>query len=224
MTLTLAFSDTVPGGDATTPKTGDLSSVVTVGSTNAAIRITNTGNDPCSLYWRDTGTSGFSPKQLIPQDSVDVWVSLTAARTFEYYFDASVLKVEVAYFFGGGLTSTVTVSDITDRIVALGYTVSASGDVTSAQVQLWLNDITTEVTVAATRYALIASQTLNVNFKNLVIINGTIAKALMNLRNKGASQGRIAQAIAVSSSTADMDWAEYKAQVERISQGIYYGA
>jgi len=224
MTITAGFTDAVPSGDAGTPKTGSLVAAITAGSTDCVVIISNTGDMPLNLYWRKTGTTPYYLLTIMPQVSVEQWISLTAARTFEYYFDASTLQVDVAYFFGTGLSSSVSLSDITDRIIALGYTVGASGDVTSAQVQLWLDDITAEVTMAATRYALIAQQTLSATFKNLVIKNGTIAKALVNLRNKGAAQGRIAQAIAVSNSTADMDWAEYKAQVERISQGIYYGA
>jgi hypothetical protein len=224
MSIVTAFSDSTPGGTADSPKTGDLSGCVTAGSTNADIRVTNTGDTPCSFNWRDTGTTPFYQKSLLPLESVDLILSLTAARTFEYYFDASSLQVDVAYFFGTGLSSTVSLSDIEAWLTMHGHIIGASGDITSAQVQLCLNEITTEVTMAATRYALIAQQTLNASFKNHVILKGTVAQALYALRGKSGAQGLRAEAIQVNSATADNYMGEYRSYIERIMSGIFYGA
>lgn len=224
MTIISGFSDAVPGGDATTPKTGDLSGAISVGGTDCDVLVTNTGDYPCNLYWRKTGTTAFRLLQILPSVTGGFPLSLTAARTFEYYFDDGALQVDVAYFFGTGLSVSVSLSDIEAWLVMHGYTIGASGDITSAQVQLCLDQITAEVTMAATRYALIAMQTLNASFKNIVILKGTIAQALYALRGKSGAQGLRAEAIQVNSATADMYMGEYKSYIERIMSGIFYGA
>jgi len=224
MTITTGFSDAVPGGDATAPKTGDLTGAISSGSTDAILLITNTGDMPCNLYWRKTGTVPYYLLSINPQVSVDQWISLTSARTFEYYFDASTLQVDVAYFFGTGLSSPVLLSDVEAWLTMHGYTISASGDMTSAQVQLCLDDITAEVTMAATRYGLIANQTLSAAFKNHVILKGSIAQALYALRGKSAAHGLQAQAVRVDSATADTYMGTYKGYIERLMSGIFYGA
>ena len=226
MALTNAFTDSnpTPNGSESSPIAGSLTSVVTAGSTNAAIRITNTGDFPCAFYWRDTGTTTFQYKPILPSESVDIWVALTAARTFEYYYDASTIRVDVAYFFGTGLSSSVSLSDVEAWLTMHGYTIGASGDLTSAQVQLCLDHVTAEVTMAATRYALIASQTLSADFKNHVIMKGATAQALYALSNKGAAHGLQAQAVRVDNATTDMYMAQYKSYIERIMSGIFYGA
>jgi len=220
----LGFIDAVPGGDATTPKIGDLSGAVTAGSTNADTRITNTGDTPCSFNWRDTGTTPFYQKSLLPLESVDIKIALTAARTFEYFFDASTLQVDVTYFWGTGLSSTVTLSDVTAWLVAHGYTISASGDLTSAQVQLFLDDITSEVTPAASIWNAIRSQTLDAGLKNRIILKGTIAQALFALRNKGASSGLSQNRIIVDSETANNYQAYYERKVDDMLKGNSLGA
>ncbi len=224
MGIISGFTDSTPSGDASSPKTGDLSSAISAGSTEANIRITNTGDFPCFLNWRNIGDTDYNPKFLNPFDSADIWISLTAARTFEYYFDAGVLKVDVTYFFGSVGISTVTVTDVTNWLTMHGYTISASSDLTSAEVQLCIDEITAEVTMAVTRYALIASQTLNSSFKNHVILKGTVAQALYALRNVGATRGLTSDMIIISTETADRYYAVYKEEIERISQGTYYGA
>ena len=224
MTITTGFSDAVPGGDATTPKTGDLSSAITVGSKEANIRITNTGDWPCNLNWRNIGDTVFTPKSILPNDSADIWISLTVSRTFEYYFDAGALQVDVTYFFGSAGISEVTVTDVTAWLTMHGYTIGASGDLTSDEVQLCLTEIIAEVTMATTRYALIASQTLSAAFKSHVILKGTVAQALYALRNVGATRGLTSDMIIISTETADRYYAVYKEEIERISQGTYYGA
>ncbi len=220
MTITAGFTDSSPSGDATTPKIGDLSSVVTAGSTDLVAILTNTGDMPMNLYWRKTGTVPYYLLTIVPQVSVEQWISLTAARTFEYYFDASTLQVDVAYFFGTGLSSSVSLSDVTAWITMLGYTVSATGHLTSAEVQLCLDKITAEVNTAATRYGLIASQTLDATYKNHTILNGSVAQALYVLRNVGATRGLTSDMIIISTETADRYNAEYKEEFDKINSGI----
>jgi hypothetical protein len=224
MSIVTAFLDSTPGGTADSPKTGDLSGCVTAGSTNADIRVTNTGDTPCSFNWRDTGTTPFYQKSLLPLESVDLKLSLTAARTFEYYFDASSLQVDVAYFFGTGLSSTVSLSDVEAWLTMYGYTISASGDLTSAQVQLCLDRATSEVTMATIRYALIAMQTLNADWKNIVIKDGAVAHALRALDNKGAARGLEQQTQRISPAMASQMIADYNTAILKIEAGIYYGA
>lgn len=179
---------------------------------------------PMNLYWRKTGTTPYYLLTISPQVSTDQWISLTAARTFEYYFDASTLQVDVAYFFGAAGLSVVLLSDVEAWLIMHGYTIGSSGDITSAQVQLCLDQITIEVTMAATRYALIAMQTLSASFKNHVILKGTIAQALYALRNRGASTGLTQDRIIVSAETANSYDAQYREYIDKIQQGIYYGA
>lgn len=224
MTLTLAFSDVTPGGDSTTPKTGDLSSVVTAGSTNTLALIKNTGGDICNLYWREIGATPFNLMQLSPDTSQVIPLSLTAARTFEYYFDASTISVYVSTSWGTGLTSSVSLSSVEDWLTMYGYTISASGDITSAQVQLCLDRATSEVTMASTRYALIAMQTLNADWKNTVIRDGAIAHALRALENKGAAHGLEQQSQRVDANERANIIASYNTAILKIETGIYYGA
>ncbi len=226
MTIVSGFTDATPGGDSGTPKTGDLSSAITAGSTNADILVTNTGNDPCNFYWRKTGTTAadFRLLQLLPSATGGFPLSLTSARTFEYYFDASTLSVDVAYFFGEGLTSTVSLSDIEAWLTMYGYTISASGNLTSAQVQLCLDRATSEVTMASSRYARIASQTLNSDWKNIVIKDGAIAHALRALSNNGAADGLEQQSARVDDKMVAQLVADYNTAILKIEAGIYYGA
>jgi hypothetical protein len=149
---------------------------------------------------------------------VDLKLSLTAARTFEYYFDASSLQVDVAYFFGTGLSSTVSLSDVEAWITMLGYTIGTH--LTSAEVQLCLDKVTAEVVTAATRYGLIASQTLDATFKNHTILNGSVAQALYVLRNVGATRGLTSDMVIISTETADRYNAEYKEELDTIKSGI----
>jgi hypothetical protein len=153
-------------------------------------------------------------------ESVDLKLTLTAARIFEYYFDAGALQVDVTYFWGTGLSSSVSLSDVTAWITMLGYTVSATGHLTSAEVQLCLDKVTAEVTTAATRYALIAMQTLDATFKNHTILNGSVTQALYVLRNVGATRGLTSDMIIISTETADRYNAEYKEEIEIIKQGF----
>lgn len=224
MTLTNAFSDGVPGGDSTTPKTGSLTAVVTAGSTNASLRITNTGGDLCNFYWRDTGTSTWFLAQPSPGTSIDIGVSLTAARTFEYYFDFSTLRVDVISFSSGGLPTTIGLTDITAWLVMHGYTVASDGNLTSAEVQLCLDDVTVEVDMAAGRYLLIASQAINTTYKNQMILKGTVAQALYVLRNVGATRGLTSDMIIISNETADRYKAQYDEAITNMKSGLNLGA
>jgi hypothetical protein len=224
MTIVSGFVDAVPGGDAGTPKTGSLVAAITAGSTDCVAILQNTGDAPMNLYWRKTGTTPYYLLTINPQVSVEQWISLTAARTFEYYFDASTLQVDVAYFFGTGLTSTVSLSDVEAWLTMYGYTISASGDLTSAQVQLCLDRATSEVTMAATRYALIAMQILNADWKNIVVKDGAVAHALRALDNKGAARGLEQQTQRISPAMASQMIADYNTAILKIEAGIYYGA
>lgn len=227
MTLTTGFTDSTPGGSSGSPKTGDLSVAITSGLTNATIRITNSHADDITTMWyRDTGTTTYFPIQLMPGLSQDVGLSLPSsnARTFEYYFVGGALQVDVVAAWGTGYSSAVSLADVEAWLTMYGYSISASGDLTSAQVQLCLDRASSEVTIAATRYALIASQTLNSAWKNTIIKDGAVAHALRAIRNKGISKGYEQQAQRVSDADASQMLAEYLAAVERINLGIYYGA
>lgn len=215
-----AFTDAVSGGSAVSPKTGDVS-VVSAGTTIGTFRFTNTGEFPMNLYVRQIGTTNFDLLQILPQTSTERRIALTAARTIEYYFDAGALKAEIV---DSQITTTIPLTDVTSWLTMHGYTISASGDFTTAEVQLCLDQITAEVTMAATRYALIALQTLNASFKNHIILKGTVAQALYALRGKSGAQGLRAEAIQVNSPTADMYMGEYKSYIERLMSGIFYGA
>ena len=105
--VTEAFTDT-PAGSAASPETGDLSTIVSAGSTNAVIRITNTGDFPCNFYYREIGATVYDLLQLSPGTSAERWIALTAARTFEYYFDDSTIRCDVVYFTGAGVTVSTT--------------------------------------------------------------------------------------------------------------------
>jgi len=161
---------------------------------------------------------------LLPLESVDIKIALTAARTFEYFFDASTLQVDVTYFWGTGLSSSVSLSDIEAWLTMYGYTISADGDITSAQVQLCLDRSTSEVTMAAIRYALIAMQTLNSDWKNSIIKDGAIAHALRALKNKGAASGLEQQSQRVDANMVAQLIADYNTAILKIEAGIYYGA
>jgi len=224
MTLIAGFTDATPGGDSTTPKTGDLSSAITAGSSSATIRITNTGDDLCNFYYRDTGTTTYFLSQLAPGTSTDVGIALTSARTFEYYFDAGALKVDVITFSGTAASSPASLADITSWLVMHEYTVAANGHLTSAEVQLCLDDIAAEIDMAATRYALIASQTLNEAYKKKITIKGTVAQALYVLRNVGATRGLTSDMVIISNETADRYKAEYDEAIVNMKSGLNLGA
>jgi len=105
--VTEAFTDN-PDGSSASPVTGDLSAIVSAGSTNAVIRITNTGDFPCNFYYREIGATVYDLLQLSPGTSAERWIALTAARTFEYYFEDSTIRCDVVYFMGAGVTVSTT--------------------------------------------------------------------------------------------------------------------
>ena len=127
MTLINGFTDSTPGGDETTPKSEVLP--VSSGSTDAFLRITNTGGEPCNFYYRTPGATAFYLLQINPSVSSDIWFNLTATHAIEYYFDAGALQIDIAYFLGTALvaSSALVEADIENELqIALpaGYSVA----------------------------------------------------------------------------------------------------
>ena len=220
MTIISGFSDAVPGGDAGTPKTGSLATAITAGSTNATIRLTNTGDYPCSFSWRDTGTTTWYQKSPAPVESGDINIARTAARAFEYFLDASTIKIDVVEFYGTGLTqSTVTVADI--RTSLLGATYSTD-DISDATIQEYIGLINNRVTKAVERHLRISGATLDDSTKIDAVKCGTTWMVLMEIHNKGMSRGLEAQSPRVSLQTAKDFQNLYIDMLNRINSGIHY--
>ncbi len=211
-----AFTDAAPGGSSASPKTGDVS-VVSAGTTIATFRFTNTGDFPMNMGVRKTGTTDYNLLVILPQTSTERRIALTASRTIEYYFDAGAIKTEVV---DSQITTTIPLTDVTSWLTMLGYT----ADLTSAQVQLCLDDITPEVNVAAARYVLMANQTVNSALKNRTILKGVVAQALFILRNRGAASGLAQDRIIMAAETANQYQMEYEKTINNMTNGLNLGA
>ncbi len=151
--VTEAFTDT-PAGSAAIPETGDLSAIVSAGSTNAVIRITNTGDYPCNFYYREIGETDYDLLQLNPGTSAERWIALTAPRTFEYYFDDSTIRCDVVYFMGAGVTVSTTNYTTAAKVASLlrlinssqtRLTFSASTDPTLLEVENFILEAEDEI-------------------------------------------------------------------------------
>ncbi len=218
-----AFTDSNPSATSTaSPATGSLAAIITSGSQTAIIRFTNSSDTPLALYYRTPGQTAYSRLEINPQASMERYLALTAARTVEYYYDAGSISCEVIDFFGTGLTpASVTVTDIRTTLLDSGYSLP---DISDATITEYISIINIEVTDAATKHANIAGFALNASIKTNAIKFGSLWMTLTALRNLGASEGRIAQAVIVSSATIDEYKGKYHDMLTKISSGINYGA
>lgn len=179
---------------------------------------------PIKVHWRKTGSSNDEFVELSPgATSGNITVSLTTARTVEYYIEGggSISCTVVDYGGSGNVVTTVTVADIRTTLLDSGY---STDDISNAAIQGYIDIINAEVTDAATRHANIAGFTLGSAIKTNAIKMGALAQTLQLLRNKGASQGLQAQRIAISSETENEWWNKYAAILANIRSGIVYGA
>ena len=151
--VTEAFTDSTPGGSASSPKTGDLSSVIATG-TSAIIRITNTGEFPVNFYYRELGATIYDLLQLLPGTSAERWITITSALTFRYYFDDSTFRCDVVYYQGDGATSTSTTYTTAAKVASLlrlinsaqtRLTFSASTDPTLLEVENFILEAEDEI-------------------------------------------------------------------------------
>ncbi len=222
MALTVSFS-----GSATeySAGNGDVSEV-TVGSTWGIFTFKNTSNVPIKLHYRESGTTDDQNIDLSPGEyTAPIYIVLTSARTIDYYLEGggSIQCYIVTDGGSAGLTE-VTASNVTAWLEMLGYTVGATGNLTTAQVQLCLDKIVAEVSLAATRFGLIALYTVNTAFKNQITLEGAIAEALFALRNKGASSGLVQERVIIAAETASGYQAKYEKAINDMTNGWNLGA
>ncbi len=118
----------------------------------------------------------------------------------------------------------VTEANVSAWLTMLGYTISASGDMTTAQVQLCLDKIVAEINLASARYALIAGYAVNTAFKDRITLEGAVAEALYALRNKGASTGLTQDRIIMNTETADRYKGTYDKAIDDMTNGWNLGA
>ncbi len=147
-------------GSATTFTAGDLSGVVAAGSTDAVVRFKNTSEVPIKLHVRKTGSSDDAPFDLTPGEyTADVWMSLTVARTLEYYIEGGgSISCEVVYYFGTGLTAVSNTTYTTAAKVAsmlrllntsaspsTRLTLSGTTDPTLTEVEEWILEAESDI-------------------------------------------------------------------------------
>lgn len=201
-------------------------SQVATGSTWGLFIFKNTAVGSTSVHWRQSGTTDDQYVTLASGESTaPIYISLTSAKTIDYYVTGggSIQCYIVAYGGSAGLT-TVTAADVTVWIEMLGYTVSASGNMTTAQVQLCLDKIVAEVDVAASNYLLKAGYAVNTAFKSQITIEGAVAQALYTLRNKGASSGLVQERVIIAAETASQYQAKYEKAINDMTNGLNLGA
>jgi len=213
---TTVFTDSTPGGTSGSPKTGDVSSGVSVGSTIGTFLFTNTGDVPTVFNVRKTGTTTYDQFVLNPMTSTERRIALTSARTIEYYFDASTITVKVVEAVA---TTTISLTDAESWLTMYGYIVGDSGDITSAQVRLCLDKATSEVNIAARKYTLLSLRSIDSERKNTIIHDGTIAHSLRAMENKGASRGLEQQSQRVSDSERNYILSDYKLAIMKLEAG-----
>lgn len=220
MEPTLAFTSS-----ATSFTAGDLSAIVTPGSSQADVRFKNISDVPIKVFYRKTGTTGAGENtDISPQESSgNITIALTTARTIECYNEGGgTVECWVVDFGGSGVVSSVvTVADIRTTLLDSGYSTS---DISDAAIQGYIDIINAEVTDAATRHGNIAGFTLNTGIKTNAIKMGALWMTLSALRNKGAESGLTQDRIIISSETAGDYQSEYMRMLEGIMSGIKYGA
>lgn len=221
MALTSAFS-----GSATefAAGNGDLTTAVAAGSTHAMLNFLNTSDVPIKLHYRQTGSSDDQNVDISPGEySGDITIALTAARTIDYYIEGGgSITCYMVHYWGTGLaTSTVVIADIRTKILISGY---STDDIPDASIQEFIDEIVGEVNDAASTHANIAGFALNTTIKTNAIKMGASWLTLTALRNLGAKEGRIAQAILVSPATIDDFKGKYHDMLIKIRSGTHYGA
>lgn len=205
---------------------GDVSQVAS-GSTYGIFTFKNINDFPIKLHYKESGTTDDLNFDLSPGEStIPAYITLTSARTIDYYIEGggSIQCYVVAYGGTGLVPSSITSSDVTAWLTMLGYTISASGDMTTAQVQLCLDKIVAEIGLASARFALIALYEVNTAFKNQITLEGAVAEALYALRNKGASTGLTQDRIIMNTETADRYKGTYDKAIMNMTNGLNLGA
>lgn len=218
--MALTRVDSTSTLDSTTASTIDLSDAVTAGQTNAIVELKNVSNYPVTAYRRDTGDSVWSQITLQPGDSESFTATLTAARTIDYYVAEGEIWAYVSYSWGTGLTTSLSVADVILWLQMNGYTISSTGNLTSAEVTLCLTNTTQKMTQAATQYALIAGKSLDTTYKNNVILHGAIAESLLAIHNQGTSTGLGQNRALVAVDVIEKHQAEFETALDKINKGM----
>lgn len=204
---------------------GDVSEVAS-GSTYGIFTFKNINDFPIKLHIRESDTTDDLNFDLSPGEyTIPIYITLTSARTIDYYIEGggSIQCYVVAYGGSAGLT-TVLESDVSAWLTMLGYTVSASGNITIAQVQLCLDKVVAEIGLASSMFELKALYAVNTAFKNRITLEGAVAEALYALRNAGASTGLTQDRIIVSTETADRYKGTYDKAIDDMKNGWNLGA
>lgn len=220
----MGLSEAFSGSDSSySAGNGDLTGVVSSGSTYAMLLFKNTSDVPIKVHYRQTGTSDDANVDLTPGEySGDITIALTSARTIDYYIEGGgSITCYVVHYWGTGLAvSSVAVADIRTKLLISGY---STDDIPDASIQEMIDEITGEVNDAAARHLLIAGFALNTTVQTNAIKMGATWLTLTALRNLGASQGLQAQRVIVSSDSLDDFKLKYTGMLERIRSGIVYG-
>lgn len=126
MDPTLVFT-----GSAATWAAGDLSGVVASGSTKALLRFKNTSDVAITLHVRKTGSTDDAPFEVLPGlYTGDITISLTAARTVEYYIEGGgSIRCEVLDYGGSGLTADNTTYTTAAKVASLLRLRDTSADI-----------------------------------------------------------------------------------------------
>ena len=147
------------------------------------------------------------------------------AKTIDYYVEGGgSVECWVVDYGGSGAVPLLTVDTVIEWIEMLGYTVNATGNITSAQVQLCLDSVTADITDAANQFALLRLFATNTSKKNEKTLKGAVALTLSVLRNKGANRGLTSDMIIISNETADKFQAEYDKAIDDLTNGRNIGA
>ncbi len=221
MTLVLGFT-----GSATSFTAGSLAAVTT-GSSLVQVRFKNVSEVSLKAWFRPTGTTGAGEfVELNPgASSGGITLAIGVAKTIDYYVEGGgSVECWIVDYGGSGIVPPFTVDIVISWLEMHGYTISATGDLTSAQVQLCLDSITAQVTVASSRFTLIAGYAINAALKNDIILKGTVAQALFALRNQGASAGLIQEKVIIAETTANKYQAEYEKAINDMTNGLNLGA
>lgn len=206
--------------NSTVASTIDLSAAVTAGSTNADIVLVNKSDFPVTVSRRDTGDSVWVSETIHPVQSMSFTATLTAARTIDYMVGEGEIWAYVGYFWGTGLTTTLSVSDVIDWLEMHGYTISDSGNLSTAEVTLCLTSITQKMTRVSEQYALIAGKSLDLTYKNDVILHGAIAESLSAIHNQGIATGLGQNRALVAVDVIEKHQSEFEAAMDKINRGM----
>lgn len=217
--MALTRVDSASTLNSTVASTIDLSAAVTAGSTNADIVLVNVSDFPVTVSRRDTGDSVWVSETIHPEQSMSFTATLTAAVTLDYKVNEGEIWAYVGYFWGTGLSTTLSVSDVIDWLEMLEYTISDAGALKIAEVQLCLNNVTVESNRMAGVFELKRGVAPDSSYKDEMIKIGAVAKALYVIRNVGATRGLTSDMIITSAETADRLYGEYVDKLERMRIG-----